>query len=108
MAFFTVRLQGVPVAVLRGDTLEAATDLACNSHQTDALECHVLWDDGVSPTLVPATLTEIGAWAASFEAALVRGGVDVEHFSYWMHLFGEAEDALRFYKGTPVARQHTH
>jgi hypothetical protein len=108
MAFYTVRLRGVPVAILRGDTLEAATYLACNSHQTDALQSHVLWDDGLSPTLVPATLAEIGAWAASFEAAVVRGGVDIEHFGYWMHLFGEAEDALRVYKETPVTPQHTH
>jgi hypothetical protein len=100
------RLQGVPVAVLRGDTLEAATELACNSHQTDALECHLLWVDGVPPVLVPATLTEIGVWAGSFEAAVVRGDVDPEHFSYWMHLFGEAEDALRAYKETPTVARH--
>ena len=106
MAFYTVRLQGVPVAVLRGDTLEDATDLACDSHQTDALECHLLWDDNVPPSLVPATLAEIGLWAASFEAAIVRGAVDPEHLVCWMHLLGEAEASIRVYREAMAARLH--
>jgi hypothetical protein len=108
MAFYTVRLQGVPVAVLRGDTLKDATDLACDSHQTDALECHPLWEDYVPPSLVPATLAEIGMWAASFEAAIVRGAVDPEHLSCWMHLFGEAEDSIRVYREAPAATSWLH
>ena len=108
MAFYTVRLQGVPVAVLRGDTLADATDLACDSHQTDALECHPLWDDNVSPSLVPSALAEIGMWAASFEAAIVRGGVDPEHFPFWMHLFGEAENSIRVYREAPAATSALH
>jgi hypothetical protein len=108
MAFYTVRLQGVPVAVLRGDTLEDATDLACDSHQTDALECHLLWDDNVPPSLVPATLAEIGMWAASFEAAVVRGGVDPEHLFCWMLLFGEDDESMRVYLEAPAATSLLH
>jgi len=40
MVLYTVRLQDVPVAVLRGDTLADETDLARNWHPNDALECH--------------------------------------------------------------------
>jgi hypothetical protein len=103
MPFYAVQLQGIPVAVLRGDTLEDATNLTCNSHQTDALyelehEGHLLWVDDVEPVLVPATLAQVGMWTVSFEAAVMRGGIDLEDVSYWMHIFGEADNDLAPYQ----------
>jgi hypothetical protein len=57
---------------------------------------------------VPATLAEIGTWAASFDTAVVCGGVYPEHFSCWMHLFGEAENSIRIYREAPVATPALH
>ena len=55
---------------------------------------------------MPATLAEIGLWAASFEAAIVRGAVDPEHLVCWMHLLGEAEASIRVYREAMAARLH--